>query len=267
MSPRKKQKASPSAIPIAPGGSVLRPMKSAEQASRDIVRQITDNGLQPGDSLPAEATMIKQLGYSRESVREALRLLEVQGMVTLRRGPGGGPIVGTVDPANLGRIEALYFHLAGATYDELLEAWVTAQAILAARAAANPDVEARQAAMEPYLEGYLEGTSDNEHHSDLTLFVLGHGGFHSAVASLAQNRVLELTLATYGQIVTHHIAVVGDPRPMHDVLVAEHHELARTIVDGEVDKASLLMHQHLENVIVYTKKDVGDRLEGLIEWL
>ena len=83
--------------------------------------------------------MLDQYDVSRESLREALRLLEVQGLVAIRRGPGGGPTVCTVDPANLGRVSTLYYHLAGATYRELWEAWILAESILAERAAANPD--------------------------------------------------------------------------------------------------------------------------------
>lgn len=263
MGKRGAKRTELSAIPIAPGGSVLRPMKTAEQAARDVVREIMTKGLGPGDSLPSEAVMIKQLGYSRESLREALRLLEVQGMITLRRGPGGGPIVGTVDPANLGRIEALFFHMAGATYDELFEAWVTAQVLLASRAAAHPDADVRREVMEPYLKG--EAGEDD--HSDLRLFVEGHGGFHTAVARLARNKVLELTMTAYGQLVTHHIATVGDPRPLHRALIEEHVELAQAIVDGDVDKAGRLMEKHLHNVIAYSREHLGDRLDGFIEWL
>ena len=41
-----------------------------------------------------------------------------------------------------------------------------------------------------------------------------HIAFHGRVASLAQNRVLELTLQTMGQIVSHHVAVTDDPRQL-----------------------------------------------------
>ncbi len=89
------------AIPIAPGPGAVRPLKTSERVARDIVHDIAVQRLQPGDALPAEADMIGQYGVSRESLREALRLLEVQGLIAIRRGPGGGPTVGTVDPANL----------------------------------------------------------------------------------------------------------------------------------------------------------------------
>ena len=95
--------------------------------------------------------MLQQYGVSRETLREALRLLEVQGLISIRRGPGGGPIVGTVDPANLGRTSTLYYHLAGATYAELFEAWIVCDRMLAELAATNPDRAAVRAAMAPFL--------------------------------------------------------------------------------------------------------------------
>src|SRR6185436_5963734 len=96
-------------IPIASGGSLLRSLKAAEVVARDVVRSITAAQLQPGDGLPSESQMLQQYGVSRESLREGLRLLEVQGMISIRRGPGGGPVVGTVDSANLGRMSTLYY--------------------------------------------------------------------------------------------------------------------------------------------------------------
>ena len=97
--------------------------------------------------------MLEQYGVSRESLREGLRLLEVQGLISIRRGPGGGPIVGSVDPANLGRISTLYYHLAGATYAELFDAWEAAEIAIAELAARNPDRRAVRAAMAPYRPG------------------------------------------------------------------------------------------------------------------
>jgi GntR family transcriptional regulator, transcriptional repressor for pyruvate dehydrogenase complex len=51
---------------------------------------VLEGGLGEGDSLPTEAHMLAHDGVSRESLREGLRLLETQGLITLRRGPGGG---------------------------------------------------------------------------------------------------------------------------------------------------------------------------------
>src|SRR3954467_7900285 len=124
-------------IPIAPAHGVMRHLKTSESVARDIVHDIVEQELETGDSLPSEAVMLEHYGVSRESLREALRLLEVQGLISIRRGPGGGPIVGTVDPANLGRVSTLFFYMAGATYAELFEAWVLSEPIIAQLAAGN----------------------------------------------------------------------------------------------------------------------------------
>ena len=151
--------------------------------------------------------MREQYGVSRESLREALRLLEAQGLITIRRGPGGGPVVGRVDPASFGRISTLFYHLAGGTYAELFEAWALTESTLAERAARNRDRRSVRLAMRPFLEppdGRWETATVDE-------FVRAHSRFHAAVASLAANRVLELMLQTIGQVVTRQIT--GERRP------------------------------------------------------
>jgi GntR family transcriptional repressor for pyruvate dehydrogenase complex len=253
----------PAAISVAGGGSVLRPLKAAEVVARAVVRTIRSEGLQTGDHLPSEAEMLPQYGVSRESLREGLRLLEVQGMITIRRGPGGGPVVGTVDSANLGRMEALYLHLAGASYDELFEAWVFAESTLARMAAANPDEQARRAAMQPYLEGAVEDVV----HDDLDVYMSGHEGFHGTVAALSGNKVFQVTFRSYGQVVAHHLAMVGDVKRIHDELVDDHLRLAQVIADGESETASVLMEQHLTRVLELNRAQLGDLLAGDVEWI
>ena len=71
---------------------VPRPVwKTSEVVAFAVARDIVEHGLRSGDRLPLEAEMVEQYGVSRESLREALRLLEAQGIVSIRRGPGGGP--------------------------------------------------------------------------------------------------------------------------------------------------------------------------------
>ena len=262
--PRIVTSASPAkGIPIAAGGSLLRSLKAGEVVARDVVHSITAAGLQPGDSLPSEAQMLQQYGVSRESLREGLRLLEAQGMISIRRGPGGGPVVGTVDSANLGRMEALFFHLAGATYDELFEAWVFAESTLARMAAMNPDAALREQVMGPYLSGDAEA----DEHVDLDVYVTGHEGFHGAVSGLAGNRVFQLTFRAYGQLVAHHFSTVGDVRRFHEGLVGDHLKVARAIVDGDGVAASTFMEEHLSLIIGINQREPGTVLEGPVGWL
>src|ERR1700730_1070884 len=158
-----------------------RSQKTSERVALDIVHDIVAQGLRVGARLPLEAAMIEQYGVSRASLREALRLLEVQGLIHLKPGPGGGPVVGSVDAANLARTATLYFHLGASTYGQLFETQVLLEPVVAQLAARHPD---HRAAMKPFLEPDAP-ESEREYRHQTT-------DFHEAVYRLAANPVLVL---------------------------------------------------------------------------
>jgi DNA-binding FadR family transcriptional regulator len=241
--------------------AVTRPLKISESVARDIVADIVARGLRTGDRLNAEAAMLQHYGVSRESLREGLRLLESQGLITIRRGPGGGPAVGRVDPANFGQVSTLFYHLAGGTYGELFDAWLMAEASLAERAARNPNRSVVRKAMAPFVEVVpvsAPWTVDE--------FVYAHGHFHNVVASLADNRVLQLLLQTVGQIVTHHVAVSADPREVKEDIDRYHVDLARAIAAGRPAKARASMQEHIRHVQDFYKQQIGARMDDFIDW-
>ena len=247
-------------LPIIVTNSSLRALKASESVARDIVDDIVVRRLREGDRLPSESAMLEQYGVSRETLREGLRLLEVQGLISIRRGPGGGPIVGAIDPANLGRTSTLYYHLAGATYVELFDAWVVCERIIAELAAANPDRAAVRAAMAPYLDPYVEGEES------LDEFVVSHSEFHVAVGSLARNKVLQLSLMVMGQIITHHVAVNADPRDARNTIEHAHTAIAKAVVAGHRIKASDLMDAHIRAITDFYRNDLNSQMDDFIDW-
>src|SRR5215207_8330843 len=70
------------------GDGPRRIRKTSEVVAMQIVKDIVDRGLVEGDRLPLEAAMVREYRVSRASLREALRLLEVQGLISLRPGRG-----------------------------------------------------------------------------------------------------------------------------------------------------------------------------------
>jgi len=112
-------------MPRAPEGKRFADVMHA------IVRDIVTQRLKPGDRLPVEAELMRRYRVSRAPLREALRLLEAQGLITIRSGPGGGASVARLQSESFGRTVALYLHLLGATSDELLDARASIGALLA----------------------------------------------------------------------------------------------------------------------------------------
>ncbi len=247
-------------LPIVAKNSALRSLKASERVARDIVHDIVVRRLREGDNLPPESAMLQQYGVSRETLREGLRLLEVQGLISIRRGPGGGPIVGTIDPASLGRTSTLYFHLAGATYAELFEAWVVCERLIAELAANNPDRAAARAAMEPFMRPH--GDAD----SSLGEFVVKHAEFHTVLASLARNKVLQLSFMMMGQIIVHHGTANVDPREARDSVGHEHRAIAKAVSSGHRIKARDLMEAHVRSITESYRGDLGAQMDDFIDW-
>jgi GntR family transcriptional repressor for pyruvate dehydrogenase complex len=232
-----------------------RTVKASERVAQDIVRDIVVRGLQTGDRLPLEAAMVDEYGVSRTSVREALRLLEVQGLISLKPGPGGGPVVGSVEPAHLARTAALYFHLGGATYADAMRTQVLMESACARLAAMHPD---RDAAMRPWFEQTVPDHVPE--YRDLTT------GFHGAVYRLADNPVLSLLTQAVTHIVTQHVIGTADPVDLRGTIVDEHAALARTIASGDADAAERQMVRHFEHQHEHFARRSPARLEENIQW-
>ena len=85
-SPRKKEK---SAALFAP----LKTKRAFEEISAEIKRMIFSGVLKPGDRLPSEGELGSQFGVSRQTIREAVRRLELAGFIVIQKGATGGPLV------------------------------------------------------------------------------------------------------------------------------------------------------------------------------
>ena len=81
--------------------AVNRPMKTAEIVARAISDDILRNSRQSGDRLPPEKDMLEMYAVGRGTLREALRYLELQGIIDIKPGSRGGPVVSAPDPGSL----------------------------------------------------------------------------------------------------------------------------------------------------------------------
>src|SRR5713226_3607467 len=98
-----------------------RAPKTALLVARRIVRDIERLELVPGDKLPPEKEMFQQYQVGRGTLREALRFLELQGILSLKPGPGGGPVVERPDASNLATLLVL-LQFSDARYQTVVEA-------------------------------------------------------------------------------------------------------------------------------------------------
>jgi GntR family transcriptional repressor for pyruvate dehydrogenase complex len=251
--PRKPVAAVPGR-PALPGRR--RTNKVSDVVALDIVRNIVALGLSPGSRLPLEAQLMERHRVSRASLREALRLLEVQGLIHTRPGPNGGSFVGHVHVASLARTVTMHMHLLGTTYDELLAAWALTEAVQAQLAAAHPDRALVQRLMEPFLAPLAEDS-----HA-----MLEGLHFHDRVGVLANNRVLSFVLSIPGAIVAEHIVNTLRRETLEPRIVHDHARIAAAIIAGNAQKAYWVMQEHVEDMVKLFRDAWPSAIGEKIEW-
>lgn len=118
-----------------------RTRKTSHILAAGLRRQILSGELEVGRRLPAEAELISTLEVSRDTLREALRILESQSLIVIRRGRGGGAVIRQPGLDSVGRYVALLLQVRHATLADLEEARSVIEPPAAAQLAVGCDPE------------------------------------------------------------------------------------------------------------------------------
>ena len=106
---------------------------------QEVSGMLVAGELKPGDRLGSESDLIRRFGFSRAVVREALRLLERDGVVIVKPGPHGGIFCGCPGVAQITRSIDLYGALHDITPEDLAEARLELEVVVARLAAVRRD--------------------------------------------------------------------------------------------------------------------------------
>lgn len=201
-----------------------------------------------GDALPPERVLIEKFGVSRPTLREALRVLESDGLVEIRRGIRGGAIVRQPGIEDMARMVGIHLQLQQASVGDLYLVRKIIEPAAARLAAGN---EGAGAALDEALavEAAAIDVAGDEDVSHVLV------GFHEAILDLSGST----TLATLGRLLDavvqkdtlQTIATVSGPGPAARKKAFRkshqtHQELAVAIKAGDADGAEGFMRRHLE---------------------
>ncbi len=207
-----------------------------------IIALIEEGKLKVGDQLPGERELVNQLQVGRASLREALRILEAQGVIEVR--PGKGAFI-TGEYTSLPSQEGIkqWFEDHADEVRDMLDIREALERVAASRAASRdkPDLIAEIEAVVDEAEGYLQqGDMDRLGYLDQQ--------FHRLLARASGNVML-------AQIVDGIIEAMIDPRRSIQRLpgraersLAEHRTISEAIAAGDPDAAEQAVINHINSV-------------------
>jgi GntR family transcriptional repressor for pyruvate dehydrogenase complex len=234
----------------------VRIPKASVVVAERIRRAIVRGEFQPEQALPNETELMALYEVSRPIVREALRIIESESLIKVKRGAGGGARVRRPDIAVAARHTALLLQLEGATLEDLFEA----------RSLLEPASVRRLATLRPAdaIERLKQCHQDElAVVADLAAYPLAAAQFHEQVIELAGNK----TMAILGRLLLEIVETLN--RTSFALLNGEGAKIARDAADcwhgplidmieaGDVDRAVAHWQRHLEQAAQLTLKEFG----------
>jgi GntR family transcriptional repressor for pyruvate dehydrogenase complex len=217
---------------------VVRRNKVYEEVAKQIERLILKK-LQPGDKLPSERELAETLRVSRSSIRDAIRGLELMGLVEPRQ--GAGTIVREISADALVNPFANALKRREALVSELLDFRKMLEPPLAARAAKHASVD-EVAEMEEILQRQAEKHDKGE------AAIAEDSEFHYSIALASRNsvvlKVLDILMDLLRDTRERSLQVEGRPQKS----LAGHRRILAAIRRHDAEAAKAAMRRHIEDV-------------------
>lgn len=240
----RQESLAPMIAPQAMSGAVRSP-KTAELVAQTLRKMIVDGQLKDGDFLPYEADLMTHFQVSRPTLREAVRVLESDRLVEVRRGSRTGAKVRVPGPEIVARPAALLLALSGTTLGDVMTARV---------------------GIEPHAARLLADEGTRAAHDELRSLVAeipqaraagtlaqASADLHRRMVELSGNATLALIAGMLHEISARHTtaAILREqnvvPRAQYAKLVRSYGRLVDLVSDRKGAEAEAHWRRHMEN--------------------
>ncbi|CAN5673561.1 GntR family transcriptional regulator [soil metagenome] len=231
----------------------IRQPRVAEIVAARLREDILSGRLKEGDILPTQESLFSEFGVSPPAVREAVHLLETDGLVSVRRGNVGGAVVHQPTAERTAHMISMVLQSRSATPADVSGALLRLEPICAGMCADRAD---RATEVVPYLQ--VEIDRQTAQFDDMAQYVPNARRFHEALVSRCGNEPMILLIGSLELIWSAHESAVwsddGGQRSPGDSRIArqtrraalrDHQRLLDAIRDGNSARAVRIAQDHL----------------------
>ena len=217
-----------------------------EQLIRVLQNYIIDGNLKPGDHIPAERDLAAQLGVSRFSLREALRVAQAQGLIEITR--GRQPTVARPSAIAAAKIISLTLRRTGKALFDLIEARQSVECGIARCAALH--------AKPSHIKAMNKTIDDlNNNKNNLADRVEKDIEFHNILVKASGNKVFEIILAPLAELLKKSRTKTMKVNVERAVL--GHRRILEAVIKKDAGRAAQAMYNHLKMAEEDLKKITG----------
>jgi len=224
--------------------TLFKPIKvrrAFEEISAEIKRQIFKGILKPGDKLPSEVELARQFNVARQTVREALRILELSGFITIQKGPDGGPIISDTISSSISNSLLDAILLRSISLDELTTARLEIEKVVlnyAIENAVDEDIERLRdnvlRARKKVASNIVASTENVE--------------FHRLLAKASKNLVFVIVVESIMTVVADFLSRLQPDLEKSWQVVEAHEEILEELIRRRKEVSIALLEKHLLEV-------------------
>lgn len=245
----------------------LRQPRLAEMIAGILRERILEGELEDGDFLPKQEELLEEFQVSKPSLREALRVLETEGLVTVRRGNLGGAEVHVPKPESAAYMFGLVLQSRRVTLGDLATALQLLEPTCAGLCAVR---DQREELVVPHLQELLD--QSEEHIDDAVEYTRISRRFHEELVHRCGNETMILLIGTLETLwsaqeeewAAH--AVAGGEYPdkrLRRAGLTAHRRIVDAIEAGDQGRAARTARKHLEQTQTYALgADLDSRVEA-----
>lgn len=215
--------------------------KAPDVLARELRERILSGELPEGAALPAERELVKQTQMSRATVREALRILEVQNLVRVKAGRAGGAFVQRPSTASMANTVSMLIRGRQIKLADLMETREALEPFCAELAASKRTAEDLER-----LDRANDAIADPN--ADLSRFLQANLDWHVGVAAASHNELLIGFMTGLSQAIyagTENASFVDES--VRDVTARAHKSITRAIRERDAEAAGRRMRRHVHS--------------------
>jgi GntR family transcriptional repressor for pyruvate dehydrogenase complex len=236
-----------------------RPQKTAVIVAQRIMRDVVRRGVKAGDLLPPENTMLELYGAGRGTLREALRLLESQGVISIKPGPGGGPVLLVPDASHLADTIVLLMELKGAPFRSIAEVRVAMEPMICALAAEHISEESLDELQQTIKQ--MRENLEEEY-----LFLEANKRFHDIIAWSSGNVLFGYLVESLLEIMDGTVIGVDYPPSRRIGMLKAHEEIFEALSIRDSQASRIRMREHVDAYVTYIERKFPEAMERTIPW-